>query len=318
MSRADGKVPDRLDEAAIPAPDGDAGRGTPAPTTPRAAGGTTVEPLATAQSPTTPSRAARRPRRAWVLPALGVAVTFGIFELIPRAGLIDSRFFPPASAMFRSLFTQIVDGSIWQPTGQTLQGWALGLAIALVIGLPLGVLIGSLAMLFRATRSIVEFLRPVPSVALVPLAVLVFGTGLQSKVFLAAFAALWPILLQTIYGVRDVDPVATETARSFGIRAPERLLRVTLPSALPYIATGVRISSAVALILAVTAELVIGAPGLGQQINVAEQSGAIDLTYALILATGLLGWGLNFLNTLVERRLLHWHASQRMRKGGRG
>lgn len=316
MAGAERKAPRPLPEAVFPAADGDTAAGAPAPTTPRAAGGTTVEPLATAHAPTS-LPAGRRPRPAWVLPALGVAVTFGIFELIPRAGLIDARFFPPASAMFRSLFTQIGDGSIWQPVGQTLQGWAIGLAIALVIGLPLGVLIGSLSLLFRATRSIVEFLRPVPSVALVPLAVLVFGTGLQSKVFLAAFAALWPILLQTIYGVRDVDPVATETARSFGIRAPERMLRVTLPSALPYIATGVRISSAVALILAVTAELVIGAPGLGQQINIAVQSGAIDLTYALILATGLLGWGLNYLNTLVERRLLHWHASQRTRKRGR-
>jgi ABC-type nitrate/sulfonate/bicarbonate transport system permease component len=242
---------------------------------------------------------------------VGVVVAFLIFEVVPRVGLLDRRFFPPASAMFGSLIRHIVDGSIWVPVGQTLQGWALGLGLAILIALPLGILIGSLSLLFTATRSIVEFLRPVPSVALIPLAVLVFGTGLQSKVFLAGFAATWPILLQTLYGVRDVDPVAMETARSFGIPARERLLRVTLPSALPYIATGVRISSSVALILAVTAELVLGVPGLGQQINIAVQSGAVELTYALIIATGLLGWGLNILTALVERRLLHWHASQR-------
>jgi ABC-type nitrate/sulfonate/bicarbonate transport system permease component len=153
----------------------------------------------------------------------------------------------------------------------------------------------------------------VPSVALIPLAVLIFGAGLESKWFLAAFAATWPILLQTLYGVRDVDPVGMETARSFGIKTPERLRRVVLPSALPYIATGVRISSAVALILAVTAELVLGAPGLGQQINIARQSGAVEAMYALIIATGLIGWGLNILLSTAERRVLHWHASQRER-----
>jgi ABC-type nitrate/sulfonate/bicarbonate transport system permease component len=236
-----------------------------------------------------------------------------LFELVPRAGLVDERFFPPASAMLSSLGEQIADGSIWQPVAQTLQGWALGLGLALVIALPLGTLIGSVFLLFMSTRSIVEFLRPVPSVALIPLAVLLFGAGLESKVFLATFAATWPILLQTLYGVRDVDPVAMETARSFGIPAHQRLLRVTLPNALPYIATGVRISSAVALILAVTAELVLGAPGLGQQINIARQSGAVELMYGLIIATGLIGWGLNVLANLVEKRLLHWHPSQRER-----
>ena len=130
--------------------------------------------------------------------------------------------------------------------------------------------------------------------------------------FLAAFAATWPLLMQTLYGVQDVDPVATDTARSFGFSRPQRLLRVTLPSAVPYIATGVRISAAVALILVVTAELVIGAPGLGREINLARQGGGVDLMYALILATGLLGWGVNVLFTRVERRVLHWHPSQRV------
>jgi ABC-type nitrate/sulfonate/bicarbonate transport system permease component len=245
------------------------------------------------------------------LPLIGVALAFLVFELIPRVGLIDERFFPPASSMVAALVDQIVDGSLWGPLGDTLQGWALGLGLALLIGVPLGIAIGSVYLLFMASRSILEFLRPVPSVALIPLAVLVFGAGIESKVFLAAFAATWPILLQTLYGVRDVDPTALETAKSFGIPRLERLRRVVLPSALPYIATGVRISSSVALILVVTAELVLGIPGLGQVINVARQSGAVDNMYGLIIATGLLGWGLNAVMTLLERRLLSWHPSVR-------
>jgi len=260
-----------------------------------------------------PRGGANQRASTWLLPLVGVAVTILLFELVPRVGLVDRRFLPPASEMFRALWRLVADGSIWQPIGQTLEGWALGLGTALVIALPLGILIGSVFLLFMATRTIVEFLRPVPSVALIPLAVLVFGAGLQSKWFLASFAATFPILLQTLYGVRDVDPVALETARSFGISTPRRLWRVVLPSALPYILTGVRISSAVALILSVTAELVLGAPGLGQQINVARQSGAVDVMYGLIIVTGLVGWVLNIALSIAERRLLHWHASQRER-----
>jgi ABC-type nitrate/sulfonate/bicarbonate transport system permease component len=260
--------------------------------------------------------AAKPPRdllSAWGLPLLGVAVAVLIFELAPRLGLVDRRFLPPASEMFAALFERVADGSLWQPILQTMQGWGLGLGTAMLVAIPLGILIGSVFLLFMSTRTIVEFLRPIPSVALLPLTALVFGAGLEGKWFLAAFAATWPILLQTLYGVRDVDPVAMETARSFGIKTPERLWRVVLPNALPYIVTGIRISSAVALILAVTVELVLGAPGLGQEINIARQSAAVPQMYALIIVTGLIGWVLNIALSMIERRLLHWHASQRER-----
>jgi len=270
-------------------------------------------PAPTAVRPSEPAPPGRRRGRDWGLPLLGVAVAILIFEIAPRIGLVDRQFLPPASAMFGALFDSVADGSLWEPVAQTLQGWALGLGTAVLIALPLGIVIGSVFLLFMSTRTIVEFLRPVPSVALIPLAALVFGAGIESKWFLAAFAATWPILLQTLYGVRDVDPVGMETARSFGIRVPERLWRVVLPSAMPYIVTGVRISSAVALILSVTAEMVLGAPGLGQQINIARQSGAVEAMYALIIVTGLIGWILNIALSAAERRLLHWHPSQRER-----
>ena len=187
----------------------------------------------------------------------------------------------------------------------------IGLGLATLLAVPLGILVGSSRLLYRALRVPIEFLRPIPSVALIPLAVLVYGTGLESKVFLAVFASFWPLFVQTLYGVQDVDPVVTDTARSFGLGRFERMWRIRLPSAVPYIATGVRISSAVALILAVTAELVIGSAGLGRSITVAQSGGAIDLMYALIIATGMLGWALNIVATRGERRVLHWHPSQR-------
>jgi ABC-type nitrate/sulfonate/bicarbonate transport system permease component len=288
-----------------------AGDGTPGPPVDRAAADAAAPgPAGTRLAGAGPSGGRLS---GWLLPVVGIAVAIAVFEIAPRVGLVDRRFLPPASEMFAALFGRVADGSLWMPVGQTLQGWALGLGTAILVALPLGILIGSVFLLFMSTRTIVEFLRPIPSVALLPLAALVFGAGLESKWFLASFAATWPILLQTLYGVRDVDPTAMETARSFGISRLERLRRVVLPSALPYIVTGVRISAAVALILSVTVELVLGAPGLGQEINIARQSAAVDQMYALIIVTGLIGWVLNTALSAVERRLLHWHASQRER-----
>jgi ABC-type nitrate/sulfonate/bicarbonate transport system permease component len=246
-----------------------------------------------------------------VAPLAAVALLLVLWELVVRVGIVAETNIPPASAALSELLNQFGDGAFWSAVGSTLEGWAAGLGIAIALGVPLGLLIGSSRWAYRGLRVPIEFLRPIPSVALIPLAVLIYGQGLQSKVFLAAFASFWPLLIQTIYGVQDVDPVATDTARSFGLGRLERMWRVTVPSAVPYIATGIRISSAVALILAVTAELVIGAAGLGREINVARSGGNLDVMYALIVATGLLGWLLNLATSAGERRVLHWHPSQR-------
>jgi ABC-type nitrate/sulfonate/bicarbonate transport system permease component len=246
-----------------------------------------------------------------IAPAVAVVCVLALWELLTRAGVLNPDHIPTMTDTVAELASLLGDGDFWAAVGSTLQGWALGLGIAAVLAIPLGILIGSSPTAYRSVRFVVEFLRPIPSVALVPLAVLIYGVGLESKVFLAAFASFWPLFVQTLYGVHDVDPVATDTARSFGLGRLERLWRVKLPSAVPYIATGLRISSAVALILAVTAEIVIGSAGLGREINVARQGGAIELMYALIITTGLLGWVLNAITTRAERRVLHWHPSQR-------
>jgi ABC-type nitrate/sulfonate/bicarbonate transport system permease component len=246
-----------------------------------------------------------------MLPWLGIATVLALGELLTRTEVISSRHFPPPTDAFAALADEVVSTAFWTAVADTMQGWALGLLVAAAIAIPFGIVVGSSSLLYRSVRAVIEFLRPIPSVALIPLAILIWGSGLESKVFLAAFASTWPLLMQTLYGVQDVDPVATDTARSFGISRGRRFLHVTLPSAGPYIATGIRISAAVSLILAVTAELVIGSPGLGQQINIARQSENVDVMYALIGVTGLLGWGVNIVFSRLERRVLFWHPSQR-------
>lgn len=251
-------------------------------------------------------------RMRLILPGmLTVVFVLVCWETASRFALIDPSYFPAMSDTLIELLRMTMTITFWTALWDTVRGWAAGLAIAAVTGVPVGIVVGSSELIYRALRVPIEFLRPIPSVSLVPVALLVFGVGHESKVFLAAFAAFWPLFIQTLYGVKDADPVALDTARSFGLSAIERMVYVKLPFALPYIATGLRISSAVSLILAVTAEVVIGSPGLGKEINVARSSGDNTGMYALIFAIGLTGWVLNLLATYVESKALHWHASQR-------
>jgi ABC-type nitrate/sulfonate/bicarbonate transport system permease component len=241
-----------------------------------------------------------------------VVVPLALLEMLPRLEILPSRQFPPASVWLLVLFEQLGSPSFWSNVMLTLEGWAVGLALAALIAVPAGILIGSSRRGYQMLRLPIEFLRPIPSVALIPLAVLVFGTRFPNKVFLVTFACVWPLLFQAIYGVQDADPVAVDTARAFGFGRFRRLAFIVLPSSAPYIATGLRIASSVALILAVTSELVVGVPGLGSAINVAASGGDFSLMYALIAVTGLLGVSLNALFEQVEKRTLRWHPSQRL------
>ena len=256
---------------------------------------------------------------ARLVPALAmlfsVAAFLALWQFVSRAGLISEQDLPAMSRTFRELWSMMHTREFWAGFGQTVRGWALGLGIATALAVPIGILLGSSQFTLRAFRIPIEFLRPIPSAALIPLLFLTLGTTLKSEIFLAAFGAFWPLLVQTIYGVRDVDPVALDTARSFGIGPLERLYRIKLPSAVPYIATGLRISSAVALILAFTAELFMGIPGLGQIMNVAESFGLTVQVYALALATGFLGLAIYVTFATLERRALRWHPSQRAARG---
>jgi ABC-type nitrate/sulfonate/bicarbonate transport system permease component len=243
---------------------------------------------------------------------LSIAAALGLWELVSRTGLISQKDLPAMSTTFQSLWSLLKTGGFWVALLQTVRGWALGLGVATALAVPIGILLGSSEFAASAFRVPIEFLRPIPSAALIPLLFLTLGTTLKSEIFLAAFGAFWPLLVQTMYGVRDVDPVALDTARSFGVGRLARLYRIKLPSAVPYIATGMRISSIVALILAFTAELFMGNPGLGQKVNVAEAFGLENQLYAYALATGFLGVAIHLVSTALERRALRWHPSQRL------
>jgi ABC-type nitrate/sulfonate/bicarbonate transport system permease component len=245
---------------------------------------------------------------------LSIASALALWELAVRAGWIAERDLPAMSSTLSELWDLMQTEDFWAAFAKTVRGWALGLAIAAALAIPIGIVLGSSEFLASAFRMPIEFLRPIPSAALIPLLLLTpaLGIRLRSEIFLAAFGAFWPLLVQTMYGVRDVDPVALDTARSFGVPRLARLYRITLPSAVPYIATGLRIASTVSLILAFTAELFMGLPGLGQLMEAANTNGDTLQIYALAVAVGFLGLAIHLLSTAFERRALRWHPSQRV------
>src|ERR671931_2222700 len=165
--------------------------------------------------------------------ALGVVGAVAIIELVSRTGLVDETALPPASTVLERAVGQLGDADFLSSVGSTLEAWAGGLLLAIAIAVPLGLALGSIRWLGTASRVVVEFLRPIPSVALIPLAIVVFASTTNVKISLIVYAATWPILINTLYALAAVDPLAKDTLRSFGFGRLSVLWRGTLPSAAP-------------------------------------------------------------------------------------
>lgn len=247
----------------------------------------------------------------WHYGLIGILAFLSLLEALPRLGVWDARYFPPASEITAALWERLFTGEFWTALGQTLTTWGLGLLIAFTAGSILGIIIGLSKGLRAVTSSSIEFLRPIPSVALLPLAVLVLGTGMESTLFLAVYAAFWQVLIQMIYGIQDMDPVIDDTARTFRMSHKRRISTIIWPTTLPYAFTGFRLAATVALTLTVTGELIIGTPGIGQQIAIAQSSGAVVAMFALVAVTGFLGVGVNLAVRRLESWMLFWHPSVR-------
>lgn len=245
--------------------------------------------------------------------AVGLLVLFAIAEVISRSGIVSEIYLPPASIVLLRVGELLIDPAFIGQVLATLSAWAIGLAICVVVSVTIGVILGSSRAVYSGSRAIIEFLRPIPSVALIPVAMLVLGNDAEMKIALIVFSTSWPVLFNTIYGMHDVDPIAKLTAKSFGRGGFSTLLTVSIPSAAPFIFTGIRIAASVALIVAVSAELLAGASdGLGRWMLDASATGnRPDLVYAATIIAGLLGLAINAVLVFVERRFLSWQPALR-------
>lgn len=278
--------------------------------------------MTTVETPTAAPVGRRRlpsPRRATIVRgAIGLLVLLVIAEIVSRAGIVDSFYLPPTSLVLLRVGELLVDPTFLLVILATMQAWAVGLVICIAVAVTLGVILGSSNAAYSASRAIIEFFRPIPSVALIPVAMLVLGNDIEMKVGLVIFSAAWPILFNTIYGMHDVDPIAKLTARSFGRGRIATLFSVSLPSAAPFIFTGIRISASVAFIVVVSAEYFAGASdGLGRWLLEARSTGnRADLVYAATIIAGLLGLAINGVLVLIERRFLAWQPALRQTEKG--
>ncbi|MGW0811425.1 ABC transporter permease [Nonomuraea sp. NPDC002799] len=252
-------------------------------------------------------------RRRLLRGAAGAAGFLILGELVIRLFISGDMVFPAPSTVLYEAVRLLADTEFLTGVGTTLINWALGLLIAFAVAVPLGVLLGALPPVERAIRPVLEFMRPIPSVAIIPLAILLIPVDEWMKVSVIVYASLWPILINTLYGMQDVDPLAKESLRSFGFGSLAVLARVSLPSAAPFVATGVRIAAGIALVLAVSAELLAGGiGGIGVFVNVAASGNRTDLMLAATFWAGVIGVLANLVFLAGERRLFHWH---RMRMG---
>jgi NitT/TauT family transport system permease protein len=239
---------------------------------------------------------------------LGIAAFFLVLEFITSLGLVPAIYLPRASTVVARMAELMVDPKFLKQVLATLEAWAIGLALATLISVPLGILIGTSELAYKMTSPVIEFMRPIPSVALIPLAILLWGQGFSMKIILVAYATTWPILFNTVYGVHDVDPIAVQTARCFGLKRRAILWRISFPSAAPLIFTGIRISAAIGLIVVIGSELLASADsGIGSYILfVSLNGGHMDSVLAGAAIAGIVGVIINSLLGMIDRRVFGW------------
>jgi ABC-type nitrate/sulfonate/bicarbonate transport system permease component len=242
---------------------------------------------------------------------LFLALVAGLLEAAVRLFQLQDSV-PAPSATLRALVEEMSSGTLANEIGTTLESYAEGFALAIVGGVVLGVVIGSSRTLLDASSVVIEFLRPIPAVAFIPLAILFFGLGLPMRRFVIAYAAVWPILINTLYGVRGSDRLLHDVARASGVTRLGRLVRVTLPAALPSITTGVRVSASIALLAGVTAEFVTGTEGIGAYIQRQQFAYRLPEMYAAVVLTGFLGYAINLALRATERRVVFWVGEERL------
>lgn len=243
--------------------------------------------------------------------AFGFLVVIGLWELALAAGIVKKSAVPTIGQFVSAVGTALQHGAV-SATWSTLEAWLITLAISVALGIVIGLLTGLSAWFDAATAVVFDFIRPLPPIALLPAVVLVAGIGRTLEIVVGVTAAAWPVLIGAHYGVSHTDTRMIDTGRSMQMGRLQILMRIVLPSALPSIATGIRIASTIALAVVIGVELVGGTGnGLGAYIANATSTGATNQAYAGAFIAAVAGLVLTGILTLIERRALRWSPDRR-------
>ncbi|MEM7140807.1 MAG: ABC transporter permease, partial [Actinomycetota bacterium] len=231
------------------------------------------------------------------------------------AGAVDKQTFPSVDETFEALRGLLGDRGFWTAVRFTAQGWAVGLSLAMVFGISLGLAIGRSKFLSDSSKGLLDFLRSIPGVAMIFIFLGLFQSSLRMKYGIVAQAAGWPIMIQSMYGARAMSATLHDFSAAYRLSPRDRLFKLALPSAMPFIITGIRLAASVALVVNIAAEYWGSAPGLGREVIIARNDDLYPEVYALIVVAGVLGVLLNRLVVWFDRWALAWHPSNRKDEG---
>lgn len=233
-----------------------------------------------------------------------LVAAFVMWECAARAEWINTALVPAPTQVVRVLTTMVVTGQVWAPTWETLKLILVSFAIASLLGVSFGVTMGVSRTAYNLLEPLVELIRPIPKPALIPPLFLFFGIGWTSMVIIVTVAAVFPVLTNTLAGVRGIDPVLLNTARTF--RTAHMVRSVVLPAALPSVFTGMKVSIGIAVVLVAIAEVLAGQSGVGMRLVEEQRAFVADRMYAWVVLLSALGVSLVVLLQKLESLVVPW------------
>lgn len=237
---------------------------------------------------------------------LAIIVFLLIWEIVPRIGLIDPFLIPPVSAVFTALGQLILSGEMLKHISISFQRAFAGYAIAALLAIPVGFLVGWFKTFERYIDPLLQTFRQLPTLALFPVFILLFGIGEVSKTAIIVKSCFWAIFLNTVSGVKNVDPLLIKSARSMGVSHSDMFKKVVLPAATPAIFTGLRYAGTVALMVLVAAEMLGANSGIGFLVFYSEVKYAIPEMYAAIIMLTIIGLVVNYILVAIEKWVSRW------------
>jgi ABC-type nitrate/sulfonate/bicarbonate transport system permease component len=248
-------------------------------------------------------------RQTWLLNLGALLFAIGllaVWQVMSDLRVISPVFFPPPTKALSELASRLADGTASSSIQSTCLRMLLGWICASLLGIVLGAAIGSSRVARDYLEPTLEFVRPLPASAIIPVAILFFGLTNQMSIAVIAFGAVWPVLLSSVYGFSSIQGRLQEVSAVLGLSRTEFLRKIAIPSAMPDILSGVRVSLAISLILAVVTEMQASLPGIGRDIFMAQRSFRSADLYAGLILLGMIGFTINFALVAFEKRALRW------------